>query len=69
MSRLTFGSELEHGPSAPAEADGTNLLETVFLLQRFDVGFDLGNSRLLRMASKEPWKEYRHVYFAFLVIL
>ena len=37
----TLASELEHGPSTEAESDYAELLEPVFLLQRFGAAFDL----------------------------
>lgn len=43
----TLASELEHGPSAEAESDYAELLETVFLLQRFGAAFDLREADLL----------------------
>lgn len=56
VERYTFGSKLEHGPCAPANSHGTNLLEAVFLLQRLDAAFNLGESNLLGVTSKE-WRE------------
>lgn len=49
----TFGSELERGPSAPAEADYAKLLETMFLLQGFDAGFNFGKSKFLGVTTDE----------------
>lgn len=44
LYEFTLGSELEYGPSAPAEPNRTELLEAVFLLQGFGEAFDLGET-------------------------
>lgn len=47
VGELAFGTQLEHGPSTPAEPNRTELFEAVFLLQRFGEVFDLGKADLL----------------------
>lgn len=49
----TFGAELEHGPSAIAESNRPELFETMFLLQGFGAGFNLGEADLFRVATEE----------------
>ena len=49
----TFGSELERGPSAPAEPDYAELLEAMFLLQGSNARFNLGESDLLGITTDE----------------
>ena len=49
----TFSSQLEHSPAPPAEANGTEFAEAVFGLQRLGAAFDLGESDLLVVTTKE----------------
>ncbi len=48
-----FGSELEYGPSAPAESDGGELREAVVLLQGFGAALDFGEAKVFGVASEE----------------
>ena len=49
----TFGAELEHGPPAIAESNRPDLFETMFLLQGFGAGFNLGEADLFGVATDE----------------
>ena len=52
----TFSSQLKDGPAAPAEANRTDFVEAVFGLQRLGAAFDLGETGLLVVTTKESHK-------------
>ena len=63
-NEYTFGTELEHGPSAIAKANGTKLLEAVFLLQGLCAAFDLGEADLLGVTTDElPKVEFATLHY------